>query len=276
MKLAISNIAWGPLEDSEMLRVLQLEHIHGVEIAPTKMWPTPLEATRRELLEYRAFWEGGGLTIVALQALLYGRPELTIFESAEQRAMTLDYLRRIIDVGAELGAGRLVFGSPRHRRVGTLSTADALSIAVPFFAELGAHSAAAGVVLCIEPNAPQYGCDFVRTTAEAEELIRLVDSPGFGLHLDAGIMTLVGDAPDESISSTRDLLRHFHVSEPELKRIGLGGVEHEGFAAALRLAGYNEWVSIEMRPPAEGSGVPQVVDAIDVARRAYGTARSCG
>ena len=56
---------------------------------------------------------------------------------------------------------------------GAVSPVDALSIAVDFFsATLGEHAAARDVTLCIEANPPEYGCDFVTTTAEGRRAVR--------------------------------------------------------------------------------------------------------
>jgi sugar phosphate isomerase/epimerase len=68
-------------------------------------------------------------------------------------------------------------------------------------------------------------------------------------------MTLAGDPPVETISAGFDVLRHFHVSEPQLGAVGTGPVRHADFAAGL--AGYDGWVSIEMR-----EGQPFCLDAL--------------
>ena len=53
-----------------------------------------------------------GVSVVALQALLFGRPDLVLFESPERRSATLDYLEGVLRLASWLGAGPLVFGSP--------------------------------------------------------------------------------------------------------------------------------------------------------------------
>ena len=51
MKTAISNIAWN-LPDDERVAGWMKEHgVGGVEIAPTKIWPKPLDATVDQLPE---------------------------------------------------------------------------------------------------------------------------------------------------------------------------------------------------------------------------------
>lgn len=271
MKLAISNIAWAPGDDDRAAELLARHGVAGVELAPTAIWPRPAEVDAAAVRECRTRWADRGIDVVALQALLYGRPELTLFEDSGMRRATLDYLVRIIRLGSKIGAGVLVFGSPGNRRRNGLGVTEALDIAVGFFAELGRHAADLGVCLCIEPNPPYYGCDFVTTAAEGAELVRAVGSSGFGLHLDAAAMTLGGDEPARALPEALPLTRHFHISEPDLAPPGAGGVDHAAFAAGLADAGYRGWVSVEMRQGASAAVSLDNVDrALALARSVYG------
>ena len=161
MKLAISSIAWHPHEEPAIAALMQDMGIEGVEIAPTKIWASPLSAGADEIKRYRDFWEQKGIRIVAMQALLFGRPELTIFDGAATRQAALDYLKGMIDLAAKLGAEALVFGSPKNRHVGTLPAADIASIAHDFFRAVGEYAGSRGCHFCIEPNPTAYDCDFV-------------------------------------------------------------------------------------------------------------------
>src|SRR5581483_2277348 len=163
------------------------------EVAPTKVWPQPLEATDAEIDAYRRFWADRGFEVVAAQALLFGRPELTLFDSAETARKTLDYLRGVVRLCARLGAGALVFGSPKNRRVGNGSPHKARLAAVEFFTKLGEIAQAA-----------------VTRAAEAVELVRAVNHPGFRLHLDTGCMTLASDPVGATFDAGFPLVRHFH------------------------------------------------------------------
>src|SRR5262249_10884654 len=160
------------------------EGVTGVEIAPTKWHGSPLEATARQIALYRRTWEDRGQRIISLQSLLFGRPDLQLFGATQ--AKLGDFLRRMIDLGAALGAHALVFGSPKNRVRGDLGPVEAMAIAVDFFREIGEHAAAQDVVLCIEANPPEYGCDFVTTTAEAIVLCDEINNRGIGINGDLG------------------------------------------------------------------------------------------
>ena len=246
MKLSISNLAWSPAEDADIAAVLQSFDVRGVELAPTKIWPDFTQVPEADLVAYRAFWQRQGIRIVALQSLLFGQPELVIFRDQETRFKLLAYLRRVMHIAAQLGAQILVFGSPRNRLRNDLGAQESQAIAVEFFHQVGKLAAQHDVYFCIEPNPVAYGCDFICTATEGVALVRAVNHPHFRLHLDAGGMTLSEESYLASICASRELLAHFHISEPQLAIIGDGHTDHATIVSALRQIAYDHWVSIEM------------------------------
>lgn len=129
----------------------------------------------------------------------------------------------------------MVFGSPKNRQRGEMSYAEAFDIAKEFFGEIAKVAHENGVVFCIEPNAPQYACDFVTTAREGADLVRAVNHPGLGLHLDTACMTLAGDDIAISIRENADILSHFHVSSPMLGLVESGSLVGHSSAALGRL-----------------------------------------
>lgn len=249
MKIAVSNIAWPAGCDEEMADLLAELGATGVEVAPTKVWPVPPDATDAEVDAHRRMWESRGIAVVAAQALLFGRPDLTLFDDPDTRRKTLDYLRGVVRVCGRLGAKSLVFGSPKNRRAGGRDRETVWAEAVEFFGMLGEAAADHGTAVVMEANPPTYGADFVTRACEAAELVRAVNHPGFRLHLDSACMTMAGDDPDAVIPAAGQLLTHFHASEPQLAPVGDGPVDHARFAGCLKAIGYAGWVSIEMRQP---------------------------
>ncbi len=270
MKISISNIAWDLPEEETLASLLQQKNITGVEIAPTKIWPSPLEADSKGIAAYRRWWEDRGIHIVAFQALLFGHPELTLFESVERREQAFQYLSGIIRLASLLGARILVFGSPKNRLMRERDPIQIMDEAVDFFHRLGVVAFNQNTLFCIEPNAAEYGCDFIRTAREGRELVKRVGHPGFGLHLDAGIMTLNKEPYEQVLEEGLDVLAHFHISEPQLALIGEGATEHLRIGRHLKKIGYQGWVSMEMRNGLGTSNLDSVQQAIDLVQRCYG------
>lgn len=270
MRLAVSNIAWEGDEDDRLLRVLVEEGVDELEVAPTRLSPTPTTLSAREAREIRDRFESGGLEVVAMQSLLFGQPELRLFGSPVEREQLHDYLARIITLSGHLGVQRLVFGSPRNRALPEGGTAAAaFAVAVDFFRRIGALAEAAGAIFCIEPNPAVYGCDFIVTTEEGIALVDAVDHPGFGLHLDAAGSTLAGEDLATAVTAAAPRIRHFHASAPQLGELEDEEVDHAAAARALRSTAYPGTVSIEMRSGGSGLNERRVRDAIRLARRHY-------
>lgn len=269
MKLSISNIAW-PLEfDEEALRSLPDAGFTGIEIAPTKLWPAPTDVSSRTLRDYRKKVQDLGLSVVALQSLLFGRPDLQIFREEEARRSTADYMKRLIGVASDFGAETLVFGSPRNRLRGDLSKEAADEIASDFFRTVGDEAHASGVRIGIEANPAAYQADYLTNSDEAIDFVRRLDHPGVRLHLCAGCMSLAGDDPMKAVERGYDLLVHAHISEPMLAPVSDAVSLHSRFATALRNFGYSGWTSIEMKT-SEPFSLDFLVQNLNFARDLYG------
>ncbi len=247
MKLAISNIAWLPEENVEVLAVLKRLSITGIEVAPTALFENPTLQRDGAVKETRRFWNDNGIEIVAMQSLLFERPELNLFGEKKVREEMFEYLKKIIDLGGKLGAKSLVFGSPKNRLAGGLSKDVAFKIAANFFSELAGTAADCGTCLCVEPNAPDYGCDFITNVAQAIELVESVSHSGFGLHVDAGVMTLNDEPHESTLEAAFRHMHHFHISEPFLMKVTDAKTNHDSLGMHLRKTNYEGWVSIEMR-----------------------------
>ncbi|GAA5518228.1 L-ribulose 3-epimerase [Demequina sediminis] len=276
-RLAISNIAWPAEEEAEVARALQGLGVAAVEIAPTKVFKDPTNVSDVELGSYVSFWSDHGIEVVAFQSMLFGREDLTLFQDASTRRAAIDHLARFVELAGRMDVGVLVFGSPRNRQVPDGATeASVWPLAVEVFSELGAIAAAAGTCLCIEPNPPQYACSFVTTAAAGARLVEDVNHPGFGLHLDAAGMTLAGDHIGDAVREHASLLRHYHVSAPQLGEIENMVVDHAAGFSALGDVGYQGAISIEMRPGSPGEGAARAAAAIDLTRSLLAESRGEG
>ncbi len=266
MKLAVSNIAWDARDDENAYVLLQSKGVQGIEIAPTRVWPAVDKASRADAVEFRRTLSRYGLQIVAFQALLFGKPDLKVFDPATRR-ICLEYLMHQCDLAAGCGAHALVFGSPKNRLRGSMSEEDAIASSVEFFSELGAYAASQEVHICLEPNPEDYGCDFVRTVTEGAGVVTLTGSPGVNLHFDTGAMILNKEDAAALIQEHIGLAVHFHVSEPFLEDFSRPHPDHARAAAALGKSPYSGWISIEMRSGPRG--LEAVEEAVDFVKGVY-------
>lgn len=251
MRLAVSNIAWSPHDAPEVLALLRTNHVTGVEVAPTKVWPDWNGATKGAATEYRMKLADAGLAIPSLQAVLFGQPNARLFD-AKGRVSLVSHLRNIAELAEALGAAVVVLGAPKQRGLGDLPFREAFDQAVTVFRELGRVFSDHGTCLCIEPNPRRYGCTFIVNARQGVELVRAVASSGFALHLDAAAMYLENDSLEDVWDTVGSALRHFHISEPDLADFREPVVDHAANLRVLRAGGYSGWISLELREPQDG------------------------
>lgn len=270
MKLSISQIAWTPAENEAVAAMLVEYGLDGFEFVPSLLVPgKPVaELTDEEVQAAGEWWAARRLRPVAAQSLLFNRPELKLFGTDQERESLLDALVRVIRIAGILGATSLVFGSPQNRRREGLSSDRACDIAGEFFRSAAVVAEQYKCVLCIEPNAADYGCDFINRLDDAAVLVRRVNHAGFGLNVDAGVMRLEKDDVSK-LRAVLPLARHFHISEPFLKAVGEEDEFHRKLANTLREFGYDRYVSIEMRKVDETDNLPFISRAVEFAQRVY-------
>jgi len=258
MKLAISNIAWEKHDDLDILAGLHDHGVRGIEVAPTKVWPEWEGADVKQAAMYRKKLSSLGYEIPAMQAILFGRPDLQLFDRNCYESF-FDHMKKVADLAAELGAGVLVFGAPRNRVRGQLSTRDAMQQAADFFSDAAEICYQRQCCIGLEHNPAGYGCDFVTNVADARELVDQVAHPGFQLHLDSAGIHMCG--PDmEAVIRQAGKFVHYHISEPMLEPVADGEVDHERAAELLGNIGYTGWVSIEMKLVPETATLYRSVD----------------
>jgi len=270
MKLAISNIAWRD-EEEEISVILENLDIKGIEIAPRKISSKlPELLSKKEMLNYKRFWKDKGINIIAMQALLYGKPDLKLFESSKIREKLYKYILNIISIANSLNVKIMVFGSPKNRKRNNLSLEEANNIAIPFFRKIGEAAHKNGIKFCIEHNPPEYDVDYIQTPLEALELVKKVNNPGFGLNIDTGGLILSNEGA-ETIIKCKNFISHFHISQPFLTSILEADINtHKSFADALRKIGYSNWISIEMRPPnPDGNNADLIRRSINFIKKIY-------
>ncbi len=274
MKLAISNIAWDRNDEPSVQAVLHDAGVFAIEVAPTKIWPNPASVKTIDADRFRLDWQRRGFHLVAMQALLFGRPDLALFEGEVRRVEMLSHLTRVMELAATLGIGPLVFGSPRNRSLGSLSKAEGWSVAVDFFGALAHRAVGLGVQICIEPNPPQYGCDFIVTLRDGIDLVNAVNSPGFRLHVDSSALILNGENVSSALAAAHEWVAHVHLSEPFLAVPGEHLETHRQVATELRRRAYGGYVSIEMRSGQMQNNADAIQAAVAVAMTAYGAVKT--
>jgi sugar phosphate isomerase/epimerase len=269
MNIAISNIAWDVSEDAQVAYLLQRHGIDAIDIAPGKYFPNPKETKWHEIARVSEWWGERGVQIFGMQALMFGTSGLNLFGSADVQRDMLNHLDAVCRIGSGLGARRLVFGSPKNRDRSTVSEEQALDVALDFFRRLGDIASSHGVIVCLEPNPPCYGANFMTNSPETARIVSQVDHPGILMQLDTGAITVNGEDPDYVVGEYGQLIGHIHASEPDLVTLGDGQTDHAKIACALNRVCPDRIVSIEMLPSKNEPHAVAIDRAVGVAIRHY-------
>lgn len=269
MRLAISNIAWDVSEDEEVAQLLHRYSIDAIDVAPGKYFPDPINASDGEIAQVKTWWAERGIEITGMQALLFGTTGLNVFGSAEVQEATLGRLAAVCRIGAGLGATRLVFGSPKNRDRSGLTDQEAMDVAAPFFRRLGDIAESHGVLICLEPNPPCYGANFMTTSADTARVVEHVGHAAIKMQLDTGALTINGEDAAGVLGSYAPLVGHVHASEPDLLPLGDGGTDHGKVYAALQHYLPAQIVSIEMLATKNEPHLVAVERALNAAINSY-------
>ncbi|MDD2891808.1 MAG: sugar phosphate isomerase/epimerase [Candidatus Gracilibacteria bacterium] len=261
MKLAISNIAWDKQDNEQVYQLMQKYGFTGLEIAPTKIFDNFLNANQQEKKDFLDNLDKYNIKPIAMQSLLFGKPELKLFDK-EGNGQLFDYLVNLIDFGSDLGIKSLIFGSPKNRIYEGILKEEAMDIATDFFRKIGDYANKKGVYICIEPNPEIYGGNFMCNTRETLDFVKGINNPGIKLHLDLG--TIIANNEDLIIiNEVKNNITHFHISEPYLEVIA-DRKEHRKVVKLLQ--GYDGYCSIEMK----GTSIENIEKALILVSNIYG------
>jgi D-psicose/D-tagatose/L-ribulose 3-epimerase len=221
----------------------------GLEIAPFTLGEEAYRMGAEERARLRRACSEAGIAVSGLHWLLVAPAGLSI-TTADRAAWdrTVDVMRRLVSLCAELGGSYLVHGSPAQRRLDTEpDPAAAAARGETAWAAAAEEAEAAGVIYCIEPLAPALA-DFVTTVAEAAAIVERIGSPALKTMIDASAAA-GGEA--ESVAAVVErwmpsgLVRHIHFNDRNRRGPGQGGDAFAPILAALKRHDYRGWIGVE-------------------------------
>lgn len=217
MRLSISNILWDVENDNKIVKILDKKNITCIDIAPTKYQDIVNNFEPEEFIKIKNFWDKHSFQIIGMQSLLFGLPEITMFENENSKTIIIEHLKKIFTIADILEVKFLIFGSPSIR---TYKMSDSnknyYEVAKEFFFEVSEILSKHNSILCIEPNPKEYGCDFINNTIECFEFIDDLNKSNIKAHFDLGSSVMNNENIEQILKKGSKLIKYFHISEPYL------------------------------------------------------------
>ena len=246
MKLAICNELFENWDIENVIAFCADLGYDGLEIAPFTLNEQPTKLSFRRRTELRQFAENHQLDLLGLHWLLADTKGLSVSsDNTEIRKATENYLCGLIDLCADLGGRKMVFGSPNQRNVEKGQPyADVWENTVHLFQNCMPRAQKRDVTICFEPLSP-VETNFGTTAAEGIKLVQAVDHSKFQLHLDVKAMSYEKKSIPEIIKKSSDWLVHFHVNDKAGHEPGNSDIDFTPILTALHAVGYKKYVSVE-------------------------------
>jgi protein FrlC len=160
----------------------------------------------------------------------------------EEREATIKYYNEVIDLAADLGAGKVlyiagwqIFGTSRQQaREWSKQCLDNIS----------AYAEAKSIVIVVEPTAAS--TNLIETADDALELMRSAGRENVKAMLDTLHVVYRNDIPADYVRTMGKDLVHVHVSDKDRILPGEGRVDWLGFMQALLEAKFDGFVTMEI------------------------------
>jgi sugar phosphate isomerase/epimerase len=270
MKFGICNEIFKdwPLEDA--MRFAKKAGYDCIEIAPFTLCKhvTDVPAADRQKIRDTAARVGIEISgihwvLVQTEGMYLTHPEAAV------RQRTADYFVALVDFCADIGGKIIVVGSPKQRNLmDGVSYPQAWEYATNVFRPAVKRGEERGVTICFEPLAPAE-TNFVNTAAEGVRFAQQFNSRAMSIILDVKAMSSEPKPVPQIIRESRGSFSYFHANDVNLKGPGFGDVDFKPIAAALRDAGYDGVVSVEVFKFEEGAEVI-ATKSIEYLHRVFG------
>lgn len=219
-----SNIAWNNIELKQVMNILKENNISKVELALTKFYNWD-DITRDKLIELRKIFNDNGFDIYSLQSITFGL-NYNIFN--ETRNLLLEHLSNVIKYANILGCKKIVFGSPKNRSNNIIDE----NIAFDFFRELNKVAVENNIIVCIEPNARIYNCNFLWNLEQTYNFVSKLNCSHIKMMIDTGCMSFENDDIHDIIKY-KNQINHIHLSEQYLNILSNKYTNHKDLCKIL-------------------------------------------
>ena len=181
---------------------------------------------------------------------------------AASRENAKNFIRAIIDAGAQLGAPAII-GSMQGRFEGEVSKEQALDWLREALNDLGEHAKAAGVPLIYEPL-NRYESNLLNRAEDAVAFLETLETDNIVFLADLFHMNIEEANIADGLRTYGRHIGHVHFVDSNRRPAGCGHMDYAPIAAALKEVGYAKYASAEAFPwPDSDEAAKATIDAFN-------------
>ena len=248
MRVSLCNEVIGELSFERQCEVAAALGYDGLEIAPMTLAEDPTTLSGTRIAELRRAASDAGIAITGLHYVLRAPAGLSITTHDEAvRRRTIEVMRALCGLCAELGGKIVVHGSPDQRKLEPGHEEDGRQRGIDCFAGVADAARAAGITYCVEPLARNQTA-FVNTVQEAADIVRAIGNPALRTMVDCSAAAQAEAEPVDALVRRwlpSGLIAHIHFNDPNRRGPGEGALQFGPILAALRDGGYQGNAAIE-------------------------------
>lgn len=250
MKFGICNEMYSNLSIFEVIDHAAKLGYHGVELAPFTLTEDVTSFPVEEQRRIAGHAHDKGIAIAGMH-WLFVTPKGLHLTSADKsvRRRTLDFFRKLMEIGVNTGGRILTLGSPAQRSYSRGETeAEAFKRTVDFFAELASELESLGLLVCLEPLEDDV-TNFITSTSSAVRIVKAIGSPSMGITLDTHFLRWEAEKHSISVADAFRIagssLGHLHIQDDNSRAPGTGKADFSEFIAAVKEIGWQGYISME-------------------------------
>ena len=168
------------------------------------------------------------------------------------RTYAIDYYKKLIDYGAELGQPIVTCHEYIQNQMGSVYSGS-LELLAESCREIAFYGSQANIKLGFEPL-NRYLCRFILNSTDVLALLTQINASNMTVVLDAFHMNLEEDDPVKAIIQCGAKLSAYQVADSNRKGIGFGHIEFERHFAALDAIQYTGPIVLECAAPRQTPG----------------------
>lgn len=190
-----------------------------------------------------------GMTVSSICSI-YNQDRDLAHPDADKRKQAVDYVKRVADMSAEVGAPVMIVAPTANGKIASLTDFDdEMKWAIEGIREGAEYAAKQNVNLCIEAW-NRYETYMLNRLDQAVDMWREVNLPNVGIMGDTFHMNIEEENIADAIRKSGDALIHIHLADSNRKAPGLGHIDFAPVLQALKEIDYKGHLTFEILPAA--------------------------